>query len=86
MMIYDPPVFTNLVINTHRVTTQQTIDVITNFAESFGDLLEVNDVYIDTFFKDTHSTNNSRAAAQIFLISKNVTQGLKSMLFELEDR
>ena len=79
MTIYDPAVFSNFVRNTLRVTTQQTIDVITISVEYFGDLLAVNDGYIDIFVKDTHSTNNARSAAQIILISNNVNKGLKSM-------
>ena len=47
----DTEVFTNFVRNTLWVTTQQTIVVITNFMESFGDLLAVNDGDIDTFSK-----------------------------------
>ena len=82
----DPAVFTNFVINTLTVTTQQKIDVIMNFVESFGDFIAVNDGDIDTFVKDTHSANNSGAAAQRILISNNVTQGLKSMFFEIKDR
>ena len=49
-----------------------------NFVESFGELLAVNDGDIKTFVKYTHSVNNTRAVAQIILISNNVTQGLKS--------
>ena len=75
----DPEVFTNFVRNTLRVTTNQTIDLITNFMESFGGLLAVNDGVIDTFVKYTHSTNNARADAQNILTSNNVTQGHKSM-------
>ena len=82
----DPAVFTNFVRNTLRVNTQQIINVITNFVGFFGDLPAVNDVDIDTFFKNTHSVNNARAAAQRILISNNVTQGLKSMFLELKDR
>ena len=68
------------------VTTQQKIDVITNFVEYFGDLIAVNDRDIDTFVKDTHSANNTRVAAQRILIRKNVNQGLKTMFFELKER
>ena len=78
-MIDDPAVFTKCARNTLRVTTQQNINAITNFVEPFGDLLSVNDGYIETFVKDTHSVNNARAAAQIILIINNVTQGLKFM-------
>ena len=77
----DPAIFTDFTVNTLRVTTQQKIDVITNFAVPFGDLLAVNDGDIDTFVKDTYSANNSRVDAQIILISNNVTQVLKSMFF-----
>ena len=45
----DPAVFTNFVKNTLRVTTQQMIDGITNFVESFGELLAVNNGYIEPF-------------------------------------
>ena len=77
----DIAVFTAFVRNTLGVTTHQMIDVITNFLEYFGYLLAVNDGYIEIFFKDTHSMNNARSAAQRILISNNVTQGLKSMFW-----
>ena len=47
----DPAVFTELARNNLRVTTQQTINVITIILESFGGLPSVNDVDIDTFPK-----------------------------------
>ena len=75
--MYDPEVSTDFFRNTLGVSTQQTIDIITNFLKYFGGLIAVNDGDIDTFLKDTHSANNARAAAQIILISNNVTQGLK---------
>ena len=75
----DPALFTDFVSNTLRFTTQQEIDVITNFVESSEDLLAVNYGYIEIFVKDTHYANNSRAAAQRILISNNVTQELKSI-------
>ena len=86
MTIDDPAVFTDFFINTLRTTNQQTVVVITNIVLSFGGLLVVNDGDIDTFSKDTHSVNNSRAAVQRILIGTNVTQGLKSMLFDIKDR
>ena len=46
----------------------------------------MNDGYIDIFVNNTHSVNNSRAAAQRILISKTFTQGLKSMFLKLKDR
>ena len=73
----DPAVFINFTRNTLGVTTQKTINIIKNSVESFGELLAVSDGYIDIFVKDTHSANNSRAAAQRILISDNVTKGLK---------
>ena len=60
----DPAVFSDFVRNNLVVTTQWTIDVITNFLGYFGELLAVNDGDIDTFVKDTHSMNNSRTDAQ----------------------
>ena len=84
--IDDPVVFTNFLINTLRVTTQRKINVITNFVKTFVYLLAVNDGDIDTFFKDAHSVNNDRAAAQRILISNNVTQRIKCMFFELKYR
>ena len=47
MIVDDPAVFDNFVINNLGVTTQQTIDVTTNILESFGELLAVNDGDID---------------------------------------
>ena len=84
--LYDLAVFTNFVRNTLGVNNHQTIDVITKFVESFGDLISVNDGDIETFVKDTNSANNAREAAQRILISNNVTQGPKSMFFEIRDR
>ena len=46
----------------------------------------MNNGDIDTFVKDTHYVNNTRAAAQRILISKDVTKGLKSIFSELKDR
>ena len=46
--------------------------------ETFGGVLAVNDVDIDTFFKYTHSKNNARVSAQRILIINNV-------FFELKD-
>ena len=77
--MYDPEVFTNFLINTLGVTTQQIIDVITNFVEYFGALISVNDGDIDTFVQYDHSANNDGASAQRILISNNVAQGLKSI-------
>ena len=79
-------VFTDFLINTLGVTTQKTIDVIINFVEYFGDFLALNDGDIDTFVKDTHYVNNARASAQIIFISNNITQGLKSMFYNIKDR
>ena len=79
-------VFTDFVRKTLGVTTQRMIDVITNFVKSFGEFMTVNDGEIETFVKDTHSTNRSGAIDQRILISNNLTQGLKSMFFELKDR
>ena len=46
----------------------------------------MNNGDIDTFVKDTHYVNNTRAAVQRILISKDVTKGLKSIFYELKDR
>ena len=74
----DPAVFSDFVRNNLVVTTQWTIDVITNVLGYFGELLAVNDGDIDNFVKDTHSMNNSRTDAQKILIRNNVTHGFKS--------
>ena len=86
MAIDDPSVFTDFARNTFGITNQRTIDVITNFVESFGEFIAVNDEYIDAFVKDTNYAYNPRAAKQRILISNNVTKGLKFMVFELKDR
>ena len=39
----DPALFINFLRNTLGVSTQQKVDVITTFVESFWDLLAVND-------------------------------------------
>ena len=59
----DTAVFYDSVINTLGFTTQRKIDEITNFVESFGEFIYVNDGDIETFFKDNHYANNDRAAA-----------------------
>ena len=75
----DLAVFTNFMRNTLVVNTQQMNYVVTNVLGEFGELLDVDDEYIDTFVKDAHSVNNDIAVAQIILIRNNITQGLKSM-------
>ena len=75
----DLAVFTNFMRNTLVVNTQQMNYVVTNVLGKFGELLDVDDEYIDTFVKDAHSVNNDIAVAQIILIRNNITQGLKSM-------
>ena len=75
----DLAVFTNLMRNTLVVNTQQMNYVVKNVLGKFGELLDVDDEYIDTFVKDAHSVNNDIAVAQIILIRNNITQGLKSM-------
>ena len=47
--IEDSAVFTNFVRNTLGVTTQITIYLIKNFVESFGELIAMNNVDINTF-------------------------------------
>ena len=49
----DPAVFTDFVINALGVTTQLTIDEITNFVESFTEFLAVKNGDIDTSIKYT---------------------------------
>ena len=61
--MYDLAVFTYFARNNLGVNNQQTIDVIMNFVESFGELIVMNDGDIDMFFKDTHFVNNARVAA-----------------------
>ena len=56
-------VFIDFMRNNLGDTTLITIDVITKFVDNFGDFISVNDGYIDTFVKDTHSMNNSRAVS-----------------------
>ena len=75
----DPAVFIDFVINTLGVIIQQTVFVITDFVELFGDLLAMKFGYIDTFIRYTYSVNNAIVAVQIILIKNNVTQGLKFM-------
>ena len=79
----DPAVFAYFVRNTLGDNMQQKINAITNFLESFGDLLAVNDGDIECFVKDNHYANESRAAVQRIFIRNNDTQGLKYMFFDL---
>ena len=80
----DPAVFAYFVRNTLGDNMQQKINAITNFLESFGDLLAVNDGDIECFVKDNHYESNYSAAVQRMFISNNVTQGLKCMSFHLK--
>ena len=79
-------VFIDFMRNNLGVTTLIKIDVITKFVDIFGEFISVNDGDIDTFVKNTNSTNNNRPVAQRILIRNKITQGLKSMFFELKDR
>lgn len=61
-------------------------DAITEFITTFRDLLASTDEDIDTFVKETHSSNSARAANQKVLIPTSAVTSLKSVLFELRDR
>ena len=82
----DPAIFTAFVTNTLGVDQAVVRALIHNFVATFEELLVVTDDDIDTFVKDTHSANSARSAAQRVQIGTLVSQGLKSVLFELKDR
>ena len=82
----DPVIFLQFLQNTLGITTPRVSTEITNFAETFRELLAASDVVIDTFAKETHSSNLARTANQRVLIHVATDTVLKRILFELRDR
>ena len=80
------PIFANFLRNILDVTLNKKLNGITNFIETFDDLLSLSDNEIYTFVKELHSSKSTRSANARILISSNVVMGLKSILFELKDR
>ena len=72
--------------DTLSVQSRRVRDSITEFTPTFRDLLSTTDDDIDTFVKETHSSNSARAANQKILIPASAVTSLKSVLFELNDR
>lgn len=82
----DPVVFSQFLQNTLGITTPRVLTEITNFSETFQELLSATDSDIDTFVKETHSSNSARTANQRVLIPAATITSLKCILFELRDR
>ena len=82
----NPAIFDTFLQNVLGVTLVRTRKLITEFTPTFGSLLGITDDDIDTFSKEAHSSNSARTATQRIMISSTVTQGLKSIVFELKDR
>ena len=78
--------FQHFIQTTLNVNVVRVRDTIYDFVDTFGALLSVTDNDIDSFVKDTHSSNSGRAAAAKVLIPAKVSIALKAVLFELKDR
>ena len=82
----DDNLFELFLQNTLSIANRRVRDEITNFVETFRDLLATTDADIDTFVKETHSSNSARPANAKILIPASSVKALKSLLFELRDR
>ena len=79
-------VFQDFIQTTLNITTARVRTTIYDFVNTFQALLSVTESDIDSFVKDTHSSNVGRAAAAKVIIPAKVTIALKAVLFELKDR
>ena len=82
----DKDLFEVFLWDTLNVQSRLVRDAIADFLTTFSDLLNSTDGDIDTFVKETHSSNSARAANQKILIPASAVIALKSVRFELQGR
>ena len=83
----DQNVFRNWLINVVGNSPARSTTAITNFIETFNDLLTSSDEEIDNFVSTEHGANSGRTNANSkIIISPRTVLNLKAMLFELKDR
>ena len=82
----DPNCFSNFIENVLGMTGPRHRNALLQFISTFSQLLVTTEDEIDTFVTTTHGANSGRSTNQKILIPPNVVIGLKSILFELNDR
>lgn len=82
----DANCFSNFIENVLGMTVPRHRNALLQFISTFNQLLVTTKEELDTFVTTTHGANSGRANNQKILIPPNVVIGLKSILFELNDR
>ena len=78
--------FTAFLTNPLGITTARVKTEVSDFVQTFNDLLSTTEEEIDTFVKNVHGSNSARAGNAKILIPTSAVLGLKSLLYELKDR
>ena len=82
----DPAIFKSFLEAPFGVNLPRVRNLILEFIPNFDGLLAITDEDLDTFVKEAHSANTARTVNARILIEPTVTQGLKSVMFELKYR
>ena len=82
----DQALYTNFLTNVAGVTVARAQNELLSFANTFRVLSSTSDKEIDTFVKNTHDLNSTRANNAKILIPTQAVMALKAILFELKDR
>jgi hypothetical protein len=82
----DPNLFEGFIRTIVGITTPRVLQEILTFANTFRALLASTSKDLDSFIKNTHSSNSARANNAKILIPAGAVVMLQSILFELKDR
>ena len=82
----NPALFSAFLINVAGLTAARPRNEFLQFADTFRALLGTSEKELDSFVKNTHSSNSARANNQKVLIPPGSVITLKAVLFELKDR
>ena len=81
----NPIIFDNFLNNVAGITNDNARTAVTNFIETFNDLLTTTDSEINTFVQNIHSSNSARTRNKISIPPGSVIS-IQAILFELKDR
>ena len=82
----DQDIFTTFLTDVVGITVPRVLTELQAFANTFRALLASTDDELNSFIKNTHSSNSARVANAKILIPAGVVINLQSILFELKDR
>ena len=82
----DPVLFANFLQNVAGLTVARSRNEVLGFVDTFRSLLSTSEDELDSFVKNTHSSNTARNNNQRILIPTRTVIALKALIFELKDR